>query len=116
MHEMTITESILRITLDHAQRANARSVGAIHIRMGELSSMVDDSIRFYWEIIAKDTLAEKAQLVFTRTPVRVHCATCQTDFDYRRKESFACPHCGGQDLRIQDGDEMQVESIEVETE
>jgi hydrogenase nickel incorporation protein HypA/HybF len=116
MHEMTITESILRITLDHAQRANARSVSAIHIRMGELSSMVDDSIRFYWEIIAKDTLAEKAQLVFRRIPVSVHCAACQLDFEYRRKDRFECPRCGGQDLRIRNDEEMQVESIEVEAE
>jgi hydrogenase nickel incorporation protein HypA/HybF len=116
MHEMSVTESILRITLEHAQKANARSVTAIHIRMGELASMVDDSIRFYWEIIAKDTPAEKAALTFARIPARVHCATCLHDFDWRRKDDFACPKCGGQDLRIQGGDELQVESIEVEAE
>jgi hydrogenase nickel incorporation protein HypA/HybF len=116
MHEMSVTESILNISLEHAQRANARAITAIHIRLGELASMVDDSIRFYWEIIAKDTLAEKAELVFTRTPARVLCHTCQHDFDWHRKDSFACPQCGGQDLRVQGGDELQVESIEVEAE
>jgi hydrogenase nickel incorporation protein HypA/HybF len=116
MHEMSITESILRITLDHAQKANARSVSAIHIRTGELSSMVDDSIRFYWEIIAKDTMAEKAELVFTRVPARVTCLDCKLEFAWKQKQEFACPQCGSQLLRIQEGEEMQVESIEVEVE
>jgi hydrogenase nickel incorporation protein HypA/HybF len=116
MHEMSITESILHITLDHAQKAHARSVSAIHIRTGELSTMVDDSVRFYWEIIAKDTAAEKAKLFFTRIPARVSCLDCAREFDWRQKEPFACPQCGGQHLRIQDGEEMQVESIEVEVE
>jgi len=114
MHEMSITESILRITLDHAQRVNAKSISAIHIRTGELSSMVDDSIRFYWEIIAKDTPAENASLLFTRVPARVSCLDCKHEFEWKQKESFACPQCGGQHLRILEGEEMQVESIEVE--
>ncbi|MBN2084601.1 MAG: hydrogenase maturation nickel metallochaperone HypA [Anaerolineales bacterium] len=45
MHEMVVTESILRITLDHAARAKAAKVNAITIKLGQLSSLVDDSIR-----------------------------------------------------------------------
>ena len=38
--------------------------------------MVDDSIQFYWEIIAKGTIAEQAKLNFHRVPAQLQCMTC----------------------------------------
>ena len=113
MHEMAVTESILRIVLDHARRANAGRVSAINIRLGRLSSLVDDSIRFYWELIAADTIAEKAELRFERTEARAECLECRHEFALP-KNTFACPECGSERFRIIAGEEMTVESIEVE--
>jgi hydrogenase nickel incorporation protein HypA/HybF len=114
MHEMAVTESILRITLDHAGKAKAKRVSAITIRLGQLSSLVDDSIRFYWELIANDTIAEQADLRFERVPARALCLDCGTEFALP-KDSFACPKCRSERFRITAGDEMIVESIEIET-
>jgi hydrogenase nickel incorporation protein HypA/HybF len=113
MHEMAVTESILRITLDHAGRAHASRVSAITIKLGQLSSLVDDSIRFYWDLIAVDTIAEKAELRFERVPARALCLDCQTEFALP-KDSFACPKCRSERFKIVAGDEMTVESIEIE--
>ncbi|HEX2994458.1 MAG TPA: hydrogenase maturation nickel metallochaperone HypA, partial [Anaerolineales bacterium] len=73
MHELAVTQSILDLALKHADQAAAKRVTDIHIVMGELSSNVDDSIQFYWEIIAKGTLAEGAQLHFQRVPAEFEC-------------------------------------------
>ena len=75
MHELPVTQSLLKIALDHAEKANAKQITALNIVMGELSSMVDDSIQFYWEVIAKDTIAEKATLNFRRVPAELQCMT-----------------------------------------
>jgi hydrogenase nickel incorporation protein HypA/HybF len=114
MHEMVVTESILRITLDHAARAKAAKVNAITIRLGQLSSLVDDSIRFYWDLIAADTIAEKAELRFERIPARALCLDCAAEFALA-KDSFTCPKCKSERFKITAGEEMTVESIEVET-
>jgi hydrogenase nickel incorporation protein HypA/HybF len=113
MHEMAVTESILRIVLDHAGRSKAGRVSAINIRLGRLSSLVDDSIRFYWELIAADTIAEKAELRFERTDARAKCLDCGHEFALP-KDTFACPQCRSERFRIVAGNEMSVESIEVE--
>jgi hydrogenase nickel incorporation protein HypA/HybF len=113
MHEMAVTQSILRITLEHAQRVQASRVSAINIKLGQLSSLVDDSICFYWDLIAKDTIAEKAELRFERIPARVVCLDCGAEFALP-KDSFACPQCRSERFRITAGDEMIVQSIEVE--
>jgi hydrogenase nickel incorporation protein HypA/HybF len=58
MHELPVTESLLEIALRHARKAGAERITRLNIVIGELSSIVDESIRFYWDIVSKDTMAE----------------------------------------------------------
>ena len=81
--------------------------------MGELSSMVDDSIQFYWDIIAKDTIAEGATLHFRRVPAELQCMTCFHKYHPTDKE-LVCPQCGGVGAKIITGEEFALESIDVE--
>ncbi|MBI3164180.1 MAG: hydrogenase maturation nickel metallochaperone HypA [Anaerolineales bacterium] len=113
MHELPITQSLLKIALDNAEKANASQVTALNIVMGELSSMVDDSIQFYWEIIAKDTIAEKAALNFRRVPAELQCLTCLHKYRPTDKE-LICPQCKSVGARIITGEEFALESIDVD--
>ena len=113
MHELSVTESLLRIALEHAERANAQRVTDLNIVMGELSSMVDDSIQFYWKIIAKGTIAEQATLHFRRVPAELVCQTCFERYHPTDKE-LACPQCNGVNTKIVAGEEFALESIDVE--
>ncbi len=114
MHELSVTQNLLKIALDHAEKANARQVTVLNIVMGELSSMVDDSIQFYWEMIAKDTIAEKATLHFKRIPAELQCVACLNKYHPAGGE-LICPHCGGAGAKIISGEEFFLESIDVET-
>jgi hydrogenase nickel incorporation protein HypA/HybF len=113
MHELPVTQSLLRIALDHAEKANAKQITALNIVMGELSSMVDDSIQFYWEVIAKDTIAEKAILNFRRIPAELQCMTCFEKYHPTDGE-LICPKCHGVGAKIIAGEEFSLESIDVE--
>jgi hydrogenase nickel incorporation protein HypA/HybF len=113
MHELSITESLLNIAVQHAERANAQRVTDLNIVIGDLASMVDDSIQFYWEIIAKGTIAEQATLHFRRLPAELECQTCFERYHPTDKE-LACPKCNGVNIKIIAGEEFALESIEVE--
>lgn len=113
MHELAVTQSILDISLRHAEQANAKRITDLHIVMGELASMVDDSIQFYWEIIAKDTIAEQATLHFRRVPAELQCMNCLEKYHPTDRE-LACPKCNGIGARIIQGEEFALESIDVE--
>ncbi|HJS17619.1 MAG TPA: hydrogenase maturation nickel metallochaperone HypA [Anaerolineales bacterium] len=113
MHELSITESLLKIALQHAETADASRVTDLYIVMGELSSMVDDSIQFYWEIIARDTIAEQAALHFRRVPAELQCLNCLEKYHPTDRE-LVCPKCSAIGARIIAGEEFQLESIDVE--
>jgi len=113
MHELSVTESLLKIAVGHAEKADARRVTDLHIVIGDLASMVDESIQFYWDIIARDTIAEGATLHFRRVPAELQCNTCGEKYHPTDKE-LVCPKCGGVGAKIIAGEEFALESLDVE--
>ena len=113
MHELSVTESVLEIACKHAEKAQAARVTDIHLVIGRLSSIVDDSIVFYWNLISKDTLCEDAKLHFQRIPAELICLDC--DHQYQLDDDLIpCPSCGSPRIRVLSGDEFHLESIEIQ--
>ncbi len=113
MHELAVTQSILDISLRHAQEASAVRVTDINLVIGEFSSIVDDSVQFYWDIVAEGTIAQGAALHFQRIPGEMTCGSCGHAFR-PTDESFECPACASGLVRITKGNEFRVDSIDVE--
>lgn len=113
MHELSVTESVLEIACKHAHNAKAKKVTDIHLVIGRLSSIIDDSVQFYWNVISKDTICEDAKLHFRREPAKLICLDCQ--FEYTLEdELMPCPNCGSAKIKVLSGDEFNLESIEIE--
>jgi hydrogenase nickel incorporation protein HypA/HybF len=113
MHELSVTESILEIALRHGGEAGAAAVTDLYLVIGELSSIVDDSVQFYWDIISAGTPAAGSRLHFRRVPGRLRCRTC--GHTYSPRQDLPCPACGGLEIDVLAGGEFYVEAIEVET-
>jgi len=113
MHELPVTESILEISLRHARQAEARRITDLYLVIGQLASIVDDSVQFYWDIISKDTLAEGAKLHFRRLETEMRCLDCNLNYKPAAFD-MACPSCGGSNIKVVAGEEFFLESIDVE--
>lgn len=113
MHELAVTESVLEIALHHARQVNAARVTDIYLVIGHFSSIVDDSVQFYWDMIAENTICQRAKLHFKRVPGRLKCLDCNKEFEVL-DSLVPCPHCGGFHLNIIGGEEFFVDSIIVE--
>ncbi|MFP4321763.1 MAG: hydrogenase maturation nickel metallochaperone HypA [Anaerolineales bacterium] len=113
MHELSVTQNILDIALRHAEAANAAEITDIYLVIGQLSSMVDDSVAYYWEVISQDTIAQGARLHFQRIPAQLQCTTCGTQRPLDG-EDYRCPHCQGEQLQIIAGEEFYLESIDIQ--
>ncbi len=113
MHELSVTESILEISLRHARDANAKRITNLYLVIGQLASIVDDSVQFYWDIISKDTIAEGARLQFRRLPASLICLECNHQYT-PGKDGFSCPQCKGERIKVVSGEEFFMEAIDIE--
>ncbi len=114
MHELPVTQSILEIALRHAREAEAARITDIHLVIGELSSIVDDSVQFYWDMISENTIAEGARLHFRRVPIEILCQDCEQRYTPNDID-ISCPSCGSVRVKILSGEEFFVEAIDIET-
>ncbi|MAU13353.1 MAG: hydrogenase maturation nickel metallochaperone HypA [Anaerolineaceae bacterium] len=113
MHELPVTESILTIALRYAEREHATSISDLYLVIGDLSSIVDESVQFYWDIISRDTIAEGATLHFERTPMQMVCFDCGKT--YRPEPgTLSCPGCGSTIVQVAGGEDFRLEAITVE--
>ena len=113
MHELAITQSMLDLVLEQAEKAGANEVGRINLVIGGMSGVVEDCVKFYFEFLSKGTLAERAALSFTVVPTMARCRGCDKLFELKEFD-WTCPYCQSNNMEIVAGKELFVESIEVE--
>lgn len=108
MHELAITESI--ISGIREKMADARITRVI-LEVGRLSTVVPDSLRFYFDICAKDTPLSGAELEIVDVPGRSRCRRCEQEAE-ANDFLLACP-CGSLDVELISGRELLVRAVEV---
>jgi hydrogenase nickel incorporation protein HypA/HybF len=113
MHELSITQSMLNLVLEQAEKAGAKEVGKINLVIGEMTGVVSDCVQFYFDFLSKGTLAEGAALAFEIIPTQARCRVCAKNFELKEFD-WTCPYCHGNNMEIVAGKELFVESIEVE--
>jgi hydrogenase nickel incorporation protein HypA/HybF len=113
VHELAVTESLLELALRHAAAAGGGRVTDLYLVIGQLSSVVDDSVQFYWDFVSAGTPAEGARLHFERVAAEFECGDCSARYGISG-EALACPVCGGGRVSVRAGDEFHLAAIDVD--
>jgi hydrogenase nickel incorporation protein HypA/HybF len=125
VHELSISSAIVDTALRHA---NGRRVTQVDVRVGALRQVVPESLAFYFEIVARDTACEGAALELEIVSGWMACGVCGSEWDPAPPPlagheidvavlpTFRCPSCLSPDASVVEGDELEVESIEVSDE
>lgn len=108
MHELSVTQGIVDLVRQHAGKAKVMSV---RLRVGRLSGVIPQAVQFCFELVAKGTTLQDAELVIDEQPGVGHCSGCDTDFTLTDL-ILVCP-CGSSDVDVVSGRELTVVSIEV---
>ena len=112
MHELSVTENILNIALQHAEKAQAKKITNVYLVIGDLSSIVDDSVQFYWDFITEGTIAAEATLHFRRIATEMSCVDC--GHHYHPQNDLGCPLCQSIKVEIIAGEEFYLDAIDIE--
>jgi len=110
MHELSIAESIVAIADRHA---GGRRVSKVEVKVGHLRQVVPSALEFAFELVAQGTAVEGAELDLEEVPAAGICRACGTEGTLTAFP-FTCPGCGGMDLEVTHGEELLVDSLELE--
>lgn len=110
MHELSIAESIVAVAERHAR---GRRVTRVEVSIGHLRQVVPSALAFAFELVTQGTALDGAELVLEEVPATGACRACGT---VSRLDGFPlnCRACGSADVEIVAGEELQVESLDVE--
>jgi hydrogenase nickel incorporation protein HypA/HybF len=110
MHELSVAQAIVRVAERHAA---GRVVHAVDVRVGHMRQVVPSALEFAFELVVHGTALEGAELRIEQVPVLGLCRDCgaQTQLD---GFPFACGRCGGVRMSVVAGEELLVDSLELE--
>jgi hydrogenase nickel incorporation protein HypA/HybF len=110
MHELSLANAVVGAVLRHAA---GRRVVVVSLRVGRLRQVVPDTLEFYFTFAAQGTVCEGARLEQEAIAARLRCRACGVKWELV-DPAFRCPSCGGTDVGVTGGEELEVRSIEVE--
>jgi hydrogenase nickel incorporation protein HypA/HybF len=113
MHEMGIAQQIIDIAAASipAEMRTGR-VERVNLKIGKLSAVVPESLRFCFEIVSKDTRLAGAELAIEEMPVVARCRDCDARWTIA-EPVFVCKSCNSGSLEILSGRELDIVSIEI---
>ena len=113
MHEMSLCESVLQILEQEALAQGFRRVKTVWLEIGALSGVEPEAMRFCFEVVMQDSLADSAKLEIIAAPGVAWCLPCGREVPVKQLYD-ECPHCGSHQLQIAGGDQMRIKELEVE--
>lgn len=114
MHEASIARTLLEEIGARVRKNGIRGkVTAVRLRLGRMSTVVPESLKFAFEVLSRETPLAGARLEIEEVPVRGRCRACGREFEIG-EPCFLCEGCGSPDLEVAGGTELLIDSLDVE--
>ena len=110
MHEISLLENVREILLEHAQSQHFNQVKKITLEIGALSCVEPDALRFGFDVVMKDSLAENAELFLTEVAGMGICDQCDKQVSMETLHD-PCIACGHPFVTVTQGYEMKIKDL-----
>lgn len=114
MHELAVAQALVEQVDAVISQHHASSAALIRVRIGPLAGVVPDLLASAFPLAAAGSRMEHAALEFAHAPIRVRCQACGAESEAAMNR-LLCGACGDWHTQIISGDELLLESVELET-
>lgn len=114
MHEMSIAMQLIDQVKLNAEKSRMTRIDRVELEVGAMLMIVPEALDMAFQVLARDTIVEGAELMQTEIPLEAECRACGKVFE-ANVENFACPACGKADVRFKEGRDIILKSITGET-
>ncbi len=113
MHELSLMTDLVKILTEEAKKQKFQVIKKVSLEIGKLSNIEPEALKFCFDIVAKDSMAEGATFEIAIEPGRISCLDCGKETEVA-EWGTGCEACGSFRCRIIGGDKMIIKSMEVE--
>jgi hydrogenase nickel incorporation protein HypA/HybF len=111
MHELSIAAAVVEAAEAAAREHGAPAVEAVRLRVGRLSGVVPDALRFSFGVAAEGTALAGADLLVEEVPGLARCAPCAADFAVEDTGGLWCPRCRRPAAGLVTGRELEIAAV-----
>lgn len=113
MHELSIAVGIVEMAEQEARRRGGTHVSAVHLKIGLLSGVVKEALRFSYVVSCEGTMLQGSELVIEEAPVVVYCEKCEAERSLSSIQAFFCPVCSMPAPKVICGQELELVAMEI---
>ena len=113
MHEFSVVQSLMGLIEQNAMQNNAKSVSKVIIKIGKMSGIEPHLLKMAFDTFKEKTICENAKLEMVIQDIIAKCEDCQNEFIVEDNR-FKCPKCQSFNLKIIDGEDMYLMSLELD--
>ena len=113
MHELSLCASIIQTVEQEARKQAFSRVRRVRLEVGPFAGVELEALRFGFEVVTQESVAEGAVLEIVELPGRAWCPACSQSVTIDQRFD-PCPSCGGHRLQVTGGEEFRIKDLEVE--
>lgn len=114
MHELSVAQGIIQVIEEELEKRKEKGkIQRINLKVGQLSCVEPEALLFSFEFCSKNTPCESAVLNIEKVPLACQCKECGKKF-LPEEAIFICPKCQSYRIEILSGEELYVDSFEIE--
>jgi hydrogenase nickel incorporation protein HypA/HybF len=106
VHELAITQGVVDTV---TERTGDARVATVRLRVGRLTGVVPDALRFCFDVVVAGTPLEGASLEIEETRGRGHCRSC--DHRFAVEDPIILCDCGSADVDVRGGQDLVVAAV-----
>lgn len=121
MHEASLAMDIIETVKESVEGRNIERVTQIEVELGEFSFVTPQQLRAVFEMVAQDTIAQKAKLKIKIRHGKIRCLQCNykgkvkvDKCEHSHMKLIKCPKCKSTATEILEGNGIVVGNIKAE--
>ena len=113
MHEYSIVQALLEQCESHAKANDATKVVKVVTKIGKLSGVEPHLLETAFETFKEKTVCDGAEFVMKLQDLKLYCNDCHQESE-QSEVRYQCAHCESIDVKVIDGEDMFLMSLEME--
>lgn len=113
MHEYSIVQALLEQCETHATANGAEKITKVVIKIGRYSGVEPHLLEIAFNTFKEKTVCDGAEFVMNVQPLVIECRGCGVR-SILELPHYCCPECESTDVRVAEGEDMFLMSLEME--